>query len=511
MTGETLARPGRVHRTLTAPAAALLLLAGCASDNKIESAQPEEWSVSIPEITTPTTPSDLCSEPNVYLKPFSQSKKLKEDQDQILQYGQRNSIDELNDLEVFKLMGDLKTELGLNVTFPEKPSDDAFYKFGTIANNPEKQREALTASLSNLVEAVQVYSADVIKALNLKEIAFVDTIKKKPEFKDLEGLDEAGGLYDPDTNTIFIDVASYKGLFFSDTTNIVVHELSHAIDAQLLCSAEDRRIDHAFTQYNTQEYQGYDDEGHDIADKYIRPTPTREFVRGYGISNADEDRATIIEWTFNQRGLIQPGEPDYGSPLQKKQAELIRRLELLSPGTADFLKLKTILLRSNIGYHGVIKSENSDNELDEFMQSSLYPGELNSAADILEMAVKDGKPMEILVGGILEISNPYNDKPQLIANPILMRNEAGEINGVTWASKYSFNAHYLDRIKMRILFSGDKPSILSGIVSEIQDDQPYAQTQFLPQSLSIGGVTTEQIYSYTPNTKKLLSNPTNQL
>lgn len=73
--------------------------------------------------------------------------------------------------------------------------------------------------------------------------------------------------------------------------------------------------------------------------------PDRAFAREYGATSVTEDVATIVEFTTDKRGLIKEGDADFGSPLQKKQAAIMERMEQILPGFKAFVEQRTKILR----------------------------------------------------------------------------------------------------------------------------------------------------------------------
>lgn len=500
--------PSRL-RTLVAPLmVGVAMVASCTQQEATP--PPDMWQVSIPspESSAPSSANEACAEPDATIAPFAVDPKLAGDYDNIYSKGARKYLnaEPLNAEEAFTLLEDLKEGFGISLTFPEQAREDALYTFGPIEDDPAVREAAITRSISGVAEALTLFSPEVIKALNLTEIAYVDGIKRKPGFEGI-GIDVAGGLYDPHTNTIYIDVAAFgeSGTLFGETIETVVHELAHAIDEQLLCSGENIGIDPSFTKFNSRPYQGYKDDGNTVDTKLTRPNPQREYANAYATSGVAEDRATIVESLLTNRGLVLPGDPDAESPYARKQAEIVRRLEKLAPGFTQFASLRTLWLRQGAahnyaydGYGGI------DTELDLSLQTAAYPDELLSSVEFGDRAIKEGKPLEILTNGVLEITQPYVSEPLVIKHPIIYRGPDGEITGVMYTDRSSvglnpgegpralFESHFFDTTRMKLRFDGDQAIYAKGPLEVTFDIDTLSEgAQFASTNLAIAGYRTE--------------------
>lgn len=490
-------------------AASLAILAGCTGEVNQEQ---EPWQATIPEIPSQSiapTHIDLCEEPNIRLPKLQISDKISEDYDTILEGGLRDQFNPLTLSESLQLMEDLQDEYGLSISFPENPTSVTYHDFGTITDDPEAMEAAVTTNLISIVEAVRLFSPDILKAINLSEIAFVKDIVRKPTYEGEDiSLDVIGGLYDQNNNRIYIDMTSFddSNNYFVKTQHAVVHEILHAIDHQLLCSDQDFFVDEAFTKLNTQPYQEYNSEEMNVDIKYIRPSKHREFANDYGTSNVVEDRATILEWTLTKRGLIQPGDPDADSPLARKQEELVRRLEELNPGISNFLQLITNGFRDGTAHrYSYDNYTGQDNELDLYMTTEHFPEEYISAEETIRRGIEQGINFEVLTNGILEVQRPYSSQPIIVRNPIILRSPEGEVAGVAWSSGsrtgssdseilFNVEAHFFDRTRMNLRFEGDKPELLtSPVIPKIEGEASTGDMTFYTTTLEIAGLISEEV------------------
>ncbi len=499
----------RIHpiKYLAAPLLAGSLVLGC-SNPELGTQQNEYWE------QPPGQDDNLCTTADLSVGEFQVSQLVAETQEDIFSNYLRPMDGYLNQQSTLEIIDSIDQEYGIRVSFPDEPSEVSIYQYETLAGDDEAMRSAVTTNLQSLMEALQLFSPNLIRALDAPEIIYVKNISRKAEFNDnQDSLEIAGGMYDLAEGKIYVDMASAidNSTFFSETTAVVVHELIHAIDAQLLCGSTDVDVDLAIEQYNTINYQGFRGFEETIEDKYILPSENRVFVNDYGATNVSEDRATILEWTLVDRGIIQPTDPDANSPLAQKQAELLSRLEDLCPGTIQFIEQRTDLLRSgvahNYNYRGI---DGVYNELDLYISSELFPDEQLSGHEILTRAKKLGLHLEILSNGVLEIDNPFNIESQHVESPILIRNPGGEVTAVAWGNDtYTFSdnseqtidisrqteVHYFDQNRMTIRHDSRQPAIITGSLKaktvEIPDREYGSMTTM---ALGINHVQSRQIY-----------------
>ncbi len=461
---------------IAVPLAALTLASGC-TDAGSAQPRPPEFTITVPEI--PTAPAvDSCAADNPTIAPFRVDEVINLDKSQLSgkRYGET-----LSDEDAAKYIADLDNEYGIKLMIPTTPTEDAAYNFGSIHEDPGNELAARDAAIVSVIRGVSLYPPDLIKALKLKELTYVRGITKKPEYKGSGLLSEVLGLYDPSDNSIRVDVEQFgkTGGLYGDTSAAVVHELSHAIDAQLLCGTDQYYSDSEITKLNTQFYKGYEDKPTPLPLKFTHPSAVREFANEYGASALAEDRATIVEWTFTQRGLIQEGDPDWDSPLAEKQRILVGRLEELIPGITDYLKLLTAKLRNDYRF-----------ELAASVETSYFPDRFMSFTDMLEIAHNENVPVEMLTNGVLEFTT-YSGVKNFIVNPLLMRNTNGEIIGFVWAHDGQLNSEFYDPTKMNLRYNGDS---LQTIKDKMEVEVPAGRNFFNLSSLTIDGQASDVFY-----------------
>ncbi len=254
-------------------------------------------------------------------------------------------------------------------------------------------------TLNGVVDALQEVSPALTNELDLSSITITDSIETA-DHKD------ASGLYIAGPNEIIVEHSSYDS-----ARQIAIHEFAHAIDYQLLCPPHDVAVDVTFAQHSQT--------SSDLLPAHLSPTPDRMFANEYGSTNIREDRATQFEYLFYDRGLVREHDPDYASPFHKKQAELLRRLEMLLPGVTEHLDHKTTLLRAD------------SNELKSNIENPFKKGEFSPALSILSNAFLNKIPVEQLRDTVVTISYP-GQEAITIQNPVVMRDSDEIITAIAW-------------------------------------------------------------------------------
>lgn len=272
----------------------------------------------------------------------------------------------------------------------------------------------LNQRLDQLASALSVYSPEIIAALSLKNIVLTGGIVRTEGFDDGGNVvDNPAGIYNL-MDAIIADVNTPLEL-------TMVHEFIHAIDHKLLCGPEDLYFDEAFTSHNSIEYAGYTDDVYQQDLKYTSVGPEREFASPYGMSTILEDRATILEWTILNRGLIKENDPDWDSPLRYKQQELVRRIDSMAPGFRDIIERRTFNLRQN--------------PYSELAAHIPFPGQeeyYTTMSDIIYRSASENLPLTQLRGAVIAVrTNADESVPswRVIENPVIVDDEEGRIIG----------------------------------------------------------------------------------
>jgi hypothetical protein len=280
----------------------------------------------------------------------------------------------------------------------------------------------------------------------------------------------AMGLSILDENKILIDVVHNV---YPDRT--LLHEIEHLLAFKVICEGYDAVTDKEFSLIGSHEYAGRD-EIESIKDYLYRPNREREFASKYGGTVVEEDRAEIFLWTINDRGLILPGDPDYESPLRKKQELLVSRIEQLVPGFTTSLEELTRELRI-VGR----------TELDRWLENPYESDQFGAISEILKSALDQQRPVEQLRGAVLIISQENENEYKAIENPIVVRDEDGQIYAVAWADPLTGlegGFFYKDLMSLRNAEDTD-PRIVS---DEMTFSKRSEVLKFDPAILMIGDV-----------------------
>lgn len=319
-----------------------------------------------------------------------------------------------------------------------------------------------TATLNGIVRGLEQLTPVLVNALDVKEIRIKQEI--------INNGTPAGGTYSFADNAIAIQHSSRP-----TAERTTVHELQHAIDGVLLCPESDRNVDIALSKYSDDTQLS----PQSIAQEYYQPTESRLFSNAYGSSSPVEDRATQVEYLFYDRGIVQPQDPDYGAPFRTKQREILRRLEMLTPGITAYLQDRTPSLR--------VKSS----ELEDAIEHPYKPGEFGSPLSILSHAFLNNIPVEQLRGTTAYITLP-NHRPQAIENPVIVRDADGIVKAIAWndvqSKGFAVTTMYYD--EHSIIFNSD-PNAYShfGLIESTAKDA----RGFLVEGLRIEGVTPAKV------------------
>lgn len=137
--------------------------------------------------------------------------------------------------------------------------------------------------------------------------------------------------------------------------SVVVHEIMHALE-DALCKAYPGWNDKNLGIMNTHPYVGFEEYKNLPEDLYL-PNSAREYASAYGAVNEGEDSAEILTKIFYEEGLVQPGDPDFGSVYHFKQIYLMKRLEKFIPGTIGYANAQTNELRKIRPKHPYVKDD----------------------------------------------------------------------------------------------------------------------------------------------------------
>ncbi len=206
----------------------------------------------------------------------------------------------------------------------------------TVVQPFHSKQMNVVRGMNELRYSLEEYPSGLLDALNIETIR----LNRMNE--------EFGGKYIPKEHEIQIAIGDLLN-FQRDRSSIdsvVAHEIAHALH-DALCGGNfrnDPSLREGVTFYGRKiGDSGYQEDM--VPDEHVAYGPERVYPRYYGATNEMEYFATIVEFTLTERGIIQEGDEDYGSVLQKKQAMILDRIEQQFPGFIDFAEDKTRALR----------------------------------------------------------------------------------------------------------------------------------------------------------------------
>lgn len=462
--------------------AGTLIFGGCTSPEELE-----EHKILSEHSLAAKTIVDLCSENNPYLGEYNAPESFLDSLtaeinafDQDPNQDSEEYIDRINSL--------VEQEYGFRFLIAEFDIEYGdFYAYSFRNNNALSANDALDA-VHVFAKGFAAYPSELIRALGLSDIVIASHIEDRartdPNTREPEIY---SGFYED--GNIFL---AYNPEIPLENESTAVHELTHAVDDILFCGTdargdEDTMLDFALREFNTVPYNYCNAEA-EVNDHLTFPNLSREFVRDYGACNPLEDRATILEWTMVERGLIQDGDPDYLSPLHGKQQELVRRLEEVVPGITRYLQARTLEIRNR-------SFETGAGELNQVIDYEHLPGGVASINETLEEIVRMGYSVETLVSGAI-IHEQADGQRMTISNPALLRNSSGKITMALWSENGAPRIRYIDAHTVRILTSETEP-LLQEVVLEYQQTSVMEQNE-VHTDIFIGGSTA--FVEYEPST-----------
>lgn len=188
-----------------------------------------------------------------------------------------------------------------------------------------------------LIAGVALIPPQMLKGAQIPRITLVENIKNEDGSKDsyLAGYFAAK----PDVGgELVLDVIDAES---------VVHEIMHALE-RAMCANFPDWANKNIGAFNGEPYVGFDHYLETEQWKYAR-TKNRKYATAYAATDAGEDTAETFAVTLAKIGVIQPGDPDYGSIFDAKQKFLLEEMNKFYPGSFDRILAQTALLRQQKG------------------------------------------------------------------------------------------------------------------------------------------------------------------
>lgn len=396
---------------------------------------------------------NLCADDAPDLGPVEDASDFIRDSKQKLRYDS-DSKQFVTPPEALELIDGINKTYGVPIHFPSKSVETEGYVMTSIDENPDYKYEAVRRDLTAVLDVFKHFTPNTLRALDLNGLDFMGNISPKTNSEDDGSYTFVVGRYGATDNMINAANTTMKSRASQDSMeSIVEHELGHAIDQDLLCGPGDIEVDDAFTARNTMGYIPESDRRSFIEDKYLVPSTTREFANDYAAKSVLEDRASTLAWTLDERGLILEGDPDWGSPLQYKQKEIVRRMEDLMPGFTTQLALLTRSLR----YYG-------NHELANNLQNEHFPGEFLTGQEVISRMIRKKIPVEVFHGVVQrKVVGGYGAEAEYFNDPIILRDAGGKVNAIVWQGDDArVRATYFDSQSMTFYGEDQMPVLYKG-------------------------------------------------
>lgn len=322
--------------------------------------------------------------------------------------------------------------------------------------NSEKQ--LLLGRVNNLLLAIDEYPNSLLSNLGINQVRVDNEYERY------------AGHFSYHENEILINYDSFRGNTIEGLQRLrqtVAHEVAHA--AHYIYCEGNIRNDKEISDFNGGfAYIGHgvgDDASREdvarhysqIPDKLLEYGEDRMFARPYAATNVAEDFATLVEFTLERRGVIQPGDKDYGSPLQQKQALIISRLDQLMPGFQDFAEERTVVLRREPDNEANVHSTREISIPTELIprEEEYDPEEIDRISFFKNPDVNT--TVAVLNGAIIEKHEDGSHGGRLIQYPVALIDPEGKITAIMYRTQYSSGTIGYGENRTLTFFEGQLP------------------------------------------------------
>ncbi|MCA9348786.1 hypothetical protein KC878_01435 [Candidatus Saccharibacteria bacterium] len=170
------------------------------------------------------------------------------------------------------------------------------------------------------------YPSELVRSLDLRisVLASIDSIPDNPNLGDAAGVTFNKSAFNIGIQDIAVDESAGPDTF--------VHEIAHALQTELCNSGSRYHQLIAELQSSQRQISYLNDRYLDPAPWLIEPSEFRQFAVAYGAQSEHEDWATLVTEMLTSRGMVLPGDVDWGSVYQLKQYAIIEDIEAKYPG-----------------------------------------------------------------------------------------------------------------------------------------------------------------------------------
>ncbi len=243
-------------------------------------------------------------------------------------------------------------ELHLAQSLHDAMGDNDSLEYGPVDSNEAARRELnFSLAIEHIHHILHEYPDELLKTLDIQSVV----ISSESE--------HAGVYYRSAANSVELSDKELEGRAVEISLHTILHKsrFNNYSDVNALRRVVAHEIGHAIHDSYCRPGVYYNDPIFSDGIAFLNDNPrqidlaladegagrNREYVREYSTKNVAEQFATIIDYTLSKRGIIQPGDADYNSPLQRAQERALVRAELVYPGFIKFAEQVSQLINEH--------------------------------------------------------------------------------------------------------------------------------------------------------------------
>jgi len=313
-------------------------------------------------------------------------------------------------------------------------------------------------SSRDAVLGASYYPTALLQALQA-HLYIVDSIDTRPD--DHTRGNFAGIHISYDTDQVEDDILVVD----SAETAVYIHELAHALQKELCNESSRFRMVVDQLQSEGTQIQYLEDDNLTVVGGLTELSETRQFADSHGAQNFREDWASLLTDTLFNRGAVLPGDPDYGSPYQRKQSAMLEDIEARFPGFGQYLRGLTGLYRAlpSSPLNQYLAAESGTQTW--YTQAEYLAPEVLGSDMVIEKIVSGSCPLSYINGLVVVVN--YSDEPfidgmlsSFIQDPIVGVAENGQVYIGYYGPRYfseepQLEFMYYDPRHMVVLHSND--------------------------------------------------------